>query len=109
MLSRKDVKIGVAIGGILLAVVFVYMLSSPGNKGVELAKTDTSDQSSRELTDANAPAAGAPNGAPADADASHDSSHGADSGDAAHSAGKTPDNSSLNGQTQGGGAAPAPV
>jgi nucleoid-associated protein YgaU len=105
MLSRKDVKIGVAIGGILLAVVFVYMLSSPGNKGVELAKTDTSDQSNRELTDANAPAAAVP----ADADASHDSSHGTDSGDAAHSAGKTPDNSSLNGQTQGGGAAPAPV
>jgi nucleoid-associated protein YgaU len=104
MLSRKDVKIGVAIGGILLAVVFVYMLSSPGSKQVELAKSDNSDQSKSQLTDVTTPPPSAPSDAEAPHDASPDASHGSDNG----SAQKTADNSSSNSQTQGGGAAPAP-
>lgn len=96
MLSRKDVKIGLAIGGILLAVVIVYMLSSPGKQGgVELVKSDSTDTS----TPAPAPAPDA-EASPAQTPAPADSTP---------VPAKTPQNTATAGtQTQGGGAAPAP-
>jgi nucleoid-associated protein YgaU len=83
MLSRKDVKLGLAIGGILLAVVVVYLMSSPGSKpAVILAKNDSSTNA-----DVHEPGAG----------------QAADASTPAASQGSGPAS-----ETQGGGAAPAP-
>src|SRR4051812_20865196 len=58
---RNDVKLGFAIGGVLLAVLIVYVLVVPGgSSGTKVAKTDSTnkhDNSKVSLEPATQPAA----------------------------------------------------